>query len=147
MLSYKKVIDIFQEASDSHIGITSFNTGTLDFLDSSSQNIKYPYIFLRPLSSPGIRDGYRRLTFEMYVLDVVRLDNESPVQIISRLERVGYDIATFFNNGPYQQEIDLTINNVTPVNEAFNDRCYGWMFNITVSSAGNLTNICNVPLS
>ena len=150
MKSYKQILNIFQEAADKHLGVSSFNVGTLDYLDAQSQNIKYPSVFLRPMQSQGIvrintnGTSTRNLTFEMYVLDNVRLENESPVDIISRLERVGYDLGGYFNYGPYQQEIELIINNVTPVNEAFMDRLYGWLLNVTIRVAGGY-NYCDAP--
>jgi hypothetical protein len=128
------------------------NTGTLDYLDAQSQNIKYPTVFVRPMTSPGrvINNAngtsIRKLNFEMYVLDNVRLSNESPTQIISRLERIGYDISSYFNEGPFQHEIDFIINNVTPVNEACNDRVYGWLLNVTISGPYRLT-LCDAPFA
>jgi hypothetical protein len=150
MQTYKSIIEIFKEAADKHLGISSFNTGTLDFLNAQSVNVAYPHMFLRPLTSPGIvsnsmnGSAIRRLNFELYILDNVRLENESPVDIISRLERVGYDVCSYFNYGPYQQEVEAIISNVTPVNEAFKDRTHGWLLNLTITFPGQFS-YCDAP--
>jgi len=63
MRTYKQIVEIFEEATTAHIPTKTFAEGTIDYLDASSQNVKYPYMFLRPLSSPGLQDNTRILTF------------------------------------------------------------------------------------
>jgi hypothetical protein len=109
-------------------------------LDASSQNVKYPYIFLRPLTSPGINlnangiSGTRSLTFEMYSLDVPKLSDASPLKIKSDTEQYIYDLISYVNLGSAQQTEFCTLQNITPVDEAFNDRAYGWVgvFNLQI---------------
>jgi hypothetical protein len=133
MKTYKEVVETFQSASEAHLAIKSFAEGALDYLDASSQNIKYPYIFLRPLTSPGINlnangiSGTRSLTFEMYSLDVPKLSDASPLNIKSNTEQYIYDLIAYFNLGSGQQSEFITLQNITPVDEAFNDRVYGWV--------------------
>jgi len=133
MKTYKQVVETFQSASAAHLAIKSFAEGALDYLDASSQNIKYPYIFLRPLTSPGINlntngvSGTRSLTFEMYSLDVPKLSDASPLKIKSDTEQYIYDLISYVNLGSQQQTEFCTLQNITPVDEAFNDRAYGWV--------------------
>ena len=71
MKTYKQIVDTFEAAANAHIAIKSFAEGSLDYLDAHSQNIKYPFVFLRPVASPGlVQDfngvsGQRSLTFEL----------------------------------------------------------------------------------
>ena len=133
MKTYFDVVTEFSASCAAHLAIKSFAEGALDYLDASSQNVKYPYIFLRPLTSPGINlnangiSGTRTLTFEMYSLDVPNLSNASPLQIKSNTEQYIYDIISWFNLGDVQQTQFITLQNITPVDEAFNDRAYGWV--------------------
>jgi len=133
MKTYKQIVETFQSASNAHLAIKSFAEGALDYLDASSQNVKYPYIFLRPLTSPGINlnangiSGTRTLTFEMYSLDVPNLKDASPLNIKSNTEQYIYDLIAYFNLGSQQQTEFITLQNITPVDEAFNDRAYGWV--------------------
>ena len=53
MTSLENIVQTFRSAADAHEYVNSFAFGSIDYLDSSSQNIKYPYVFLRPLQSPG----------------------------------------------------------------------------------------------
>jgi len=133
MKTYKEIVEQFQSASDAHLAIKTFAEGSLDYLDASSQNIQYPYIFLRPLTSPGINlnangiSGTRTLTFELYSLDIPKLSTASPLQIKSNTEQYIYDLIAYFNLGDVQQTEWITLQNITPVDEAFNDRAYGWV--------------------
>ena len=133
MKTYREVVTEFSASCAAHLAIKSFAEGALDYLDASSQNIKYPYIFLRPLTSPGINlnpngiSGTRTLTFELYSLDVPKLSDASPLNIKSATEQYIYDIIGYFNLGSAQQTEFITLQNITPVDEAFNDRAYGWV--------------------
>ena len=133
MKTYQQVVETFQSASNAHLAINSFAEGALDYLDASSQNIKYPYIFLRPLTSNGIVlnangiSGERTLTFEMYSLDIPKLSDASPLKIKSDTEQYIYDLIAYVNLGSQQQTEYCTLQNITPVDEAFNDRAYGWV--------------------
>ena len=133
MKTYFDVVTEFSASCAAHLAIKSFAEGALDYLDASSQNVKYPYVFLRPLTSPGINlnangiSGTRTLTFEMYSLDVPNLKDASPVQIKSNTEQYIYDIISWFNLGDVQRTQFITLQNITPVDEAFNDRAYGWV--------------------
>jgi len=133
MKTYREVVTEFSASCASHLAIKSFAEGALDYLDASSQNIKYPYIFLRPLTSPGINlnpngiSGTRTLTFELYSLDIPKLSDASPLTIKSQTEQYIYDIISYFNLGAAQQTEFITLQNITPIDEAFNDRAYGWV--------------------
>jgi len=133
MRTYYDVVTEFSASCAAHLAIKTFAEGALDYLDASSQNVKYPYIFLRPLTSPGINlnangiSGTRTLTFELYSLDVPNLSNASPLQIKSNTEQYIYDIISWFNLGDVQRTQFITLQNITPVDEAFNDRAYGWV--------------------
>jgi hypothetical protein len=63
---------------------------------------------------------------------------------MSQTEWVLYDLVGYFNRGPLQQTQQVNINNITPVNEAFMDRVYGWVANITWFEQG-VFNYCDYP--
>ena len=144
--TYKDIVTYFQQACDEHLAIQTFAEGAIDYLDANSQNIRYPFVFLRPLASPGITANSRTLTFELYALDVPKLSDQSPLQVKSNTEQYIYDVLSYMNYGPIndQNGFSITMSNMTPVNEAFNDRVYGWVSQITVSEAG-IFNYCTYP--
>jgi hypothetical protein len=150
MKTYKEVVETFQAACTAHLAIKSFAEGSLDYLDASSQNIQYPYIFLRPITSPGINlnpngiSGTRSLTFEMYSLDIPKLSDESPLKIKSDTEQYIYDLISYFNLGSAQQTEWINLATIIPVDEAFNDRAYGWVANLTYTDIYTL-NYCAFP--
>jgi len=150
MKTYQQIVEQFQTACNEHLAIKAFAEGALDYLDASSQNIKYPYIFLRPIQSPGIVlntngvSGTRSLTFELYSLDVPKLSNASPLKIKSDTEQYIYDLIAWFNLGSVQQTEWITLQSITPVDEAFNDRAYGWVAVLNVKDTAVL-DYCAFP--
>ena len=148
--TYKQVVDTFRQACNAHLAIKAFDEGSIDYLDASSQNVKYPYIFLRPVASPGINlndngiSGTRSLTFELYSLDVPWLKDASPLKIKSDTEQYIYDLISWFNLGSAQQTEWITLQGILPVDEAFNDRAYGWVGTITYNDSYVL-NYCAFP--
>lgn len=150
MKTYFDIVNEFSSSCAEHLAINSFAEGAIDFLDASSQNVKYPYVFLRPLTSPGINlnangvSGTRTLTFELYSLDVPNLKDASPLQIKSNTEQYIYDIIAYFNLGDNQRTQFITLQNITPVDEAFNDRAYGWVAVLNFTDAAVL-DYCAYP--
>ncbi len=146
MNTYEQVVGYFESATTEHLAIQSFAEGPLSYLDSNSQNIKYPFMFLRPLASAGLSGNIRTLSFELYSLDVPTLSNASPVKVKSNTELYIYDILGYmrFNNTNTPYGIDFILSNIIPVNEAFNDRAFGWVGNISVTEDA-VYNYCNFP--
>ena len=151
MTSYKDIVEYFQDACNKHEYVNSFAHGSIDFLDASSQNIKYPYVFLRPLQSPGLSQDTRLriINFELYALDIPRLQNQSPIDIMSRMEQVIYDMGSYFNWGDETQDnqtlgVSFDLTNIIPTLEAFNDRAYDWVGNVAIAESG-VYNYCDYP--
>jgi len=142
MLTYAQIVGIFQSASLGMASINTFAEGDLEALDATSQNVVYPYIFLRPLSSQGMfntsigTSGYRTITFELYSMDVPPLDESNRLSVMSNTEQYIYDIISYVNLGSTQQRDWITLNNITPLSEAFNDRVYGWVATLNFNTQG-----------
>jgi len=145
-IAYSEIIDLFIQACDENLSVSTFDTGTIDFLDANAVNKNYPYIYLRPISSPGVVDGTRTLTFELYSMDVPNVYDQSPVQLLSACEERIYQICSWFNRGEtdIQQTYEINITDVSPVNEAFEDRVFGWVATIEVVTPWNW-NYCDYP--
>ena len=151
MITYLDIVNQFQSACQKHLAIKSFYSGPLDFLDAANQDLEFPYIFLRPMSSPGIvtnNNGYgavMQYNFEMYSLDVPHLtDPTENIKILSNTSQYGYDIISDFNFGLNQQNVFINSRSITPVHEAFNDRTTGWVYNLTVITPAPL-DYCTFP--
>ena len=148
--TYQYIVEQFRTACDEHLAINSFGEGSIDRLDSLTQNVKYPLAFLRPLNSQGMVlnqngvSGTRALNFELFMLDVPQLTDTDVLQLQSQTEIYIYDIIAYFNLGDNQQLEFITLNSITPLYESFNDRVCGWNANITVNTYGTL-DFCNFP--
>lgn len=145
IVSYKQVVDTVEAAANAHLAINTFAEGPISYLDAKSVNVKYPFMFMRPLSSPGLVNNVRTLNFELYMLDVPKLSNESPLDLKSRTELFLYDVLSYLRYGPTNQySMDFTLSSITPVDEGFQDRAYGWVGGVSVTSEG-IYNYCNYP--
>ncbi len=131
-ITYQQIVNQFELACDAHLGINQFDTGTLDFLDANAVNKNYPYVYLRPLVSAGVVDKVRGLTFELYSMDIPKLADESPVNVLSNTEMYVYDLMSWFNVGTSQTIYQVDMTSLAPVNEAFQDRVFGWVATIDV---------------
>ena len=148
--TYKSVVDQIESACTAHQAIKQFGEGSIDRLDSLFQNVKYPFAFLRPLQSTGMVlnangvSGARSLNFEFYMMDVPQLTDTDVLKLQSQTEIYLYDIIAYFNLGAVQRDEFITLNSISPLYEAFNDRVAGWQANITFNSYGVL-DFCNFP--
>ncbi len=144
MRSYKEVVEIFESAANAHIAVKSFASGPISYLDSHSQNTKYPFVFLRPISSIGLTGNIRSLTYELYSLDVPSVSDENALLVMSNTEQYLYDIGSYIRRGAEQQTMDFEMTNLNPVNEAFQDRMYGWVANVIYTEPA-VYDFCNFP--
>ena len=144
MRTFKTIVETFQAACNAHSAVNIFYYGTLDKLDASTQNVQYNYVFLRPLASNGLvinangQASTHSLTFELYSLDIPKLTESDYLQVMSDTEIIIYDLLSYFNLGSQQQNLWCNLNTIVPVNEAFNDRVYGWVATVTVNEPGIL---------
>ena len=145
-LTYRNIIEEFETACSESLAVATFDTGTIDFLDANAVNKNYPYIYLRPVSSQGVVDRVKTLTFELYSMDIPSLQDQSPVRVLSETEQRIYDTIAWFNFGPAerQQVYEVTMTDLSPVNEAFQDRVFGWVATIDVTTPFNW-NYCDYP--
>ena len=142
--TYEDVVNHFQAACDANLAVASFATGPIDYLDSSIVNRTYPFVFLRPMSSIGVQGNTKTLSFELYSLDIPKLSDGNALKVMSNTEEIIYTLASYFTLGPDQKYWDLTINSITPVNEGFQDRVFGWVADIDVATPYTL-DYCNYP--
>ena len=144
-ITYQTVINDFQAACDAHYQIASFDSGTLDYLDASAVNRLYPFVYMRPLSAV-LADRTRTLTFELYSLDQPKVGSSNNISVVSDTEMYIYDLLAWFNWGPAErsQWYDVALASAAPVNEAFQDRVFGWVATINVTTPFNL-DYCSYP--
>jgi len=144
MRSYKEVVEIFESAANAHLAVKSFASGPISYLDSQNQNTKYPFVFLRPITSIGLTGNVRSLAFELYSLDVPKVSDENALTVMSNTELYLYDLGSYIRRGAEQQTMDFEMTNLNPVNEAFQDRLYGWVANVIYTEPA-VYDFCNFP--
>jgi len=149
MISFTTITNNLKTAASTLASVNTVDFGSIDQLDANWQNAVYPYVFFRPLTSPGITitdanmASPRRLNYEMYVMDMPRQTDVDLIDVMSNTEQIGYDVLTDFYDGSYDDIIKVTTNNIVPLFEAFQDRVAGWVFSITIETAPAGFTSCN----
>jgi hypothetical protein len=144
-LTYYSIVKDFEAACNAHVQIQSFDSGTLDYLDASAVNRLYPFLFFRPLSSTlDVRT--RTITAELYSLDQPKVGTSDNLSVVSDTEMYLFDILAYFNYGPAsrQQTYQVNLTTAAPVNEAFEDRVYGWVGTLDIITPFAL-DYCSYP--
>ena len=148
MINYKEIVDLFETAVRDHAYLKYFRHGTIDNIDVAV-NAPLPMAFLRPLQSVGLVTGTsgrnRELTFELYVLDQPKTSDEDGRLVLSNTEQASYDLFSFFYDGSYQQSMDIEMDSIIPVNEAFQNRLSGWVSTIRIITSAQGISYCNIP--
>jgi len=148
MISYTTIVNDLKSNASSLTSVNNVDFGSIDKLDANAQNVVYPYVFFRPLTSRGVpfgdvMVGIRSLQFEMYVMDIPKVTDEDMVDVMSNCEQIGYDILSLAYDGSQQSDYTITNSSMIPLFEAFQDRVGGWVFNLDVqTSTAGLTS-CN----
>ena len=91
-------------------------------------------------------DRQRTLSFELYSLDIPKVKSQSNTELMSDTEMYIYDLMSYFEFGPdaIQQNYAANMTDCIPVNEAFQNRVYGWVANLDIVTPFNL-NYCVYP--
>lgn len=145
MKTYREILEKFEQAATYHDHIKSFGHGSLDKLNDV-MNQPYPLLWVRPMASLGIQPyGQRTLSFEVYILDVPKLDRTTDVITMSDCERTLYDVYTFFRDGNFQQTYEVNMSGITPIQEAFQDRLFGWLGNFDIITDSSGLTYCKIP--
>ena len=146
-VSYLEIVSLINEACDKHLAIAAFDTGTIDFLDASKVNRKFPYVFLRPMGSL-YADKMTTRTFELYSLDQPKVKSQSHSQLMSDTEQYIFDILSYFDFNTtdlhLQRAWEVSMVDCNPVNEAFQNRLFGWSATIEVVTP-YILDFCSYP--
>lgn len=147
MTLYNEIINTFENLVGNHRYYRGFGHGSIEKIDAVV-NHGYPLLFVRPLSSPGLTgvDGRQReLVFEIYSLDVPKLSDEDGRLVMSNTEQGLYDVYSYILDGPVQYDLQITMTNLVPLYEAFQDKALGWLGTFTVITDADGITYCNIP--
>lgn len=136
MTRYDEIINTFENMVANHNYYKGFAHGSIDKIDAAV-NRGYPLLFVRPLSSPGLTgiDGRQReLVFEIYSLDVPKISDEDGRIVMSNTEQGLYDVYAYILDGPVQYDLQISMTNIIPLVEAFQDKALGWVMTVTLTT-------------
>lgn len=146
MVSYNEIVNTIELAVSQNPYYKGFAHGGIEKIDAAV-NRGYPLFFLRPMTSQGLLgiDGRERfLTFEFYSLDVPKVSDEDCRKSLSNTEQGLYDIFAWINDGPVQYDLQITMSNIVPLLEAFQDRAVGWVATINILTDAVGVSYCEI---
>ncbi len=146
MVRYDEFINTIELFTDTHHYFKGFGHGSIDKIDAVV-NQGYPLLFIRPIQSFGLTgiDGRARsLSFEFYSLDVPKLSDEDMRKVLSNTEQGLYDVYAYILDGPVQESLQIEMNSLTPLVEAFQDKAAGWVMTVTITTDSSGISYCEI---
>ncbi len=157
MLSYRKIIEKFEEFATNHFVIKSYGTGeAFQIVEHNKlKNRKYPMMWVEDLPFPFSTKSVT-YSFRVYFLaQVATLKNASPttleqtnvVEVKSDMLQVAQDLVSFWVQDHNFDEIDLEKNTLaTPFHDTLEDSLTGFYIDIKLEQAFTY-NSCIIPMS
>lgn len=146
MVRYDELVNTIELFVTNHNYFKGFGHGSIEYIDAAV-NRGYPLLFMRPMSSPGLTgiDGRQReLTFEFYSLDVPKLKDEDMRIVLNNTEQGLYDMYAYILDGPVQYPLQITMSNIIPLVEAFQDKAVGWLMTATIITDSKEISYCDI---
>ena len=146
MVRYDELVNTIELFVTNHNYFKGFGHGSIEYIDAAV-NRGYPLLFMRPMSSPGLTgvDGRQReLTFEFYSLDVPKLADEDMRVVLNNTEQGLYDMYAYILDGPVQYPLQITMSNLVPLVEAFQDKAVGWLMTATIITDSREISYCDI---
>ena len=162
MLSYKAIIEKFEEFAEAHYIIESYGTGEAwQIIEHNKQaNRKYPMMWVQdlPFSTTGSigTAGVTTYAFRVYFLQQVptlknttltTLEQANVVRAKSDMLQCAQDIQSYWAQDHVYDELDLDKNTLaTPFHDILNDSLTGFFVDIKLEQAFSY-NSCAIPMS
>ncbi len=162
MLSYKAIIEKFEEFADAHYLIKSYGTGEAwQIIEHNKQAIrKYPMMWVEDLPFPTSgttgNAGITAYTFRVYFLAQVpvlknttseTLEQANVVRAKSDMLQCAQDLQAYWVQDHVYNELDLDKNTLaTPFHDILNDNLTGFYIDIKLEQAFKY-NSCAIPMS
>ncbi len=140
--TFKQIIDDLELFATNHKQINSFGFGNADNITNKDQ--VYPMMWVQ--SIPSTTGNMVDLTFEIYLIDLLKQDKVNLVDVLSDTLLMGNDVvAKYFDD---EDEYDFTLNEdgvvITPFEAEFDDFTAGWIFEVNIEIQNDL-NDCEIP--
>jgi hypothetical protein len=161
MITYKNIVDDFNDIATNHYLINSFHNGFLDEVDIDKMNeTDFPILYLEPAPST-LDKGVLTYSFNVFVLTLLKEDLSNREQVWSDTLQIMQDITaeikqnlalqtsggdsgkkfSYFEN-EVVLELPLTIE---PITARFANILTGWTSNVNLQ-VNNTNNLCEAPI-
>lgn len=145
MVTYNKLLKVFNDIADTHYQITRFGNGPIEDINTfAPENTTFPILWVVP---QGITLGENAMTYSMRVLvfDIVESDDSNDDEVLSDAALIMNDVFQMLKN----DSADFTVTNsplAIPFNQRFIEYCSGWYADIDIEVA-TINARCQLPTS
>lgn len=141
--TFNNIINDISGFCYSHHQINDFSWGVLSNI--STKNHKFVLVWLQPVLS-SISGHLMTLSFDMYVMDIVKQDLSNLKDVLNDTLLIGNDVVAKFWSDEEKWGWTLNEKGVTlePFDAKFDDYLAGWIFRIDIEIENRL-DICAIP--
>lgn len=128
MITYNTILKTFNEIATNHKQINNFGNGTLDEVNTFSNEGKFPVLWVVP---QGVQLGTNSMiyTLRVMVFDISDTDDSLDEELLSDTILILNDVMVILNTQDFWNGDEASVINVpraTPFRQKFTDYCVGW---------------------
>ena len=142
MITYNTILKTFEDISVNHKQINNFGTGSIDEVDTFSNEGKFPVLWVIP-QRVQLGENSMIYTMRVMVFDISETDDSLDDEIYSDTILILNDVMFILNTQPFWNKDEASVTNTpvaTPFRQKFTSYCVGWYadFDIEVPTFNNL---------
>ena len=145
MQNIKGIYNLLEDFSNRHLSLNDFGFGNISNLQT--KNVNLPILWV-DLKSAIINKDSTALSFDYYVLDLLKGDYSNYIDILNDTLIIGRDLITEFYDNYEVYGFDLNENNVSSEKyEEFTDHfLLGYKFTVDINDWSGF-NLCAIPIN
>ena len=140
--TYNNVIDALKSIGDKHLMIKKVESGDLWDMDLE-KNTKYPLMFINP-DSVSANTNTLLYTFQIFICDLVMVDDSNEQEILSDTLQIALDIITLIKEEQHEGLYTKEDFDIEPFTERFDNALAGWVFTLPIEVTNDYQT-CNIP--
>ena len=146
MITYNKIIKLFENIASSNKFINKFGNGDISLVDTKiKDDDNYPVLWVVP-QSVALNGNAIEYRVRVIVFDIDNLDDSNQQDILSDTIQILIDVVNTFNSSLEDYSEVVVNENIEfePFTEKFSEYCTGWWGTLSIFTSYN-NNECSLP--
>ena len=141
MITYNKLLNIFQQISDNHQMIQKFGTGEISDMNIF-EGTKFPIMWVTPQNFV-LKDQTLDYVVRVFIFDILQKSNSNETELISDTLQIISDVIKVFKNENSGIYIDGDVE-IIPFTKHLTDYTTGVYADLTIEVGYDSNNYCDV---